>query len=278
MAQAPRVRAATEHDRGSWLHLRHVCCPELGVAQHEAAITRVLAHPFQRAAFVCVDALVQLQGVVEVSRRPWVDGCESGPVGYVEALCISPDADAGLAARLVSAAEDWSRKHGCREMACWASPSTGSEQAACLDLGYREVARLVVYAKPLPSAPRTAPSAPLPGKAPEEGAAAMPLASAGAVASLRPARLVVHTLLWIGGLASIWQTRLWSEDIFYGGVLPLMDIAFLVYAVLLVGLARYRQHTHRTALDGSRNLLHVAERTPTQGGSSRDHGPRQDGS
>jgi aminoglycoside 6'-N-acetyltransferase I len=69
------------------------------------------------AVFVAERAGKVLCGFVEASIRPWVDGCATKPVGYVEGWFVDPDSRRqGIGRALVRAAEDWARAKGCSQM------------------------------------------------------------------------------------------------------------------------------------------------------------------
>ena len=57
-------------------------------------------------------------GFVEVGSRPYADGCETSPVGYIEAWYVDPDVRrSGYGRGLLKAAENWARSRGYHEMA-----------------------------------------------------------------------------------------------------------------------------------------------------------------
>lgn len=231
------VRAATEHDREEWLRLRERCWPERGRRHHESAIELILQRRFQHTALLCVHREAGVVGLAEASRRPRVDGCESAPVGYLESLYVEPEHRAGEALqRLVAAAEAWAAAHGCREMAAAAQPGDAQADAAHRALGYAEALQLVVYRKPLAATAAT-------GGAPPQPAA--PVGSGTAPAPARGLRLAVHAGLFCLAGVAFYHTDIWSRDVFRGAVLPLLDAAFVIYALVLAGLWLYRRRTAR---------------------------------
>jgi aminoglycoside 6'-N-acetyltransferase I len=87
-------------------------------------------------------------GFVEVATRPYADGCETSPVGYVEAWYVEPNArQAGLGRSLLLAAEAWARERGYHEMASDAQLDNEVSHAAHRRSGYEEVDRVVQYRK-----------------------------------------------------------------------------------------------------------------------------------
>jgi aminoglycoside 6'-N-acetyltransferase I len=91
-----------------------------------------------------------LGGFLEASIRPWADGCEARPVGYVEGWYVDPDLRRlGVGRALVEAAEAWARSRGCRQMASDAELWNEISHRAHGALGYEETARLVLFKKDL---------------------------------------------------------------------------------------------------------------------------------
>lgn len=89
-------------------------------------------------------------GMIEVSLRNVVDGCLSSPVGYVEGIFVDPaHRGTGLSRRLLSAAEEWCRERGCREIATDAELDNISAQTFHEQMGFEETYRIVEYRKRL---------------------------------------------------------------------------------------------------------------------------------
>ena len=89
-------------------------------------------------------------GFVEVGTRPYADGCDTSPVGYIEAWYVDPDMRRrGCGRALLAAAEDWARGVGCSEIASDAQIDNTVSYTAHLRAGSREVDRVVQFRKPL---------------------------------------------------------------------------------------------------------------------------------
>lgn len=98
--------------------------------------------------FVAERAAGCLGGFLEAGTRPYADGCDTSPVGYVEGWYVDPDLRRhGVGGLLVRAAEEWARSIGCREMASDTTLDNDTSIAAHEALGYREVERLIHFAK-----------------------------------------------------------------------------------------------------------------------------------
>jgi aminoglycoside 6'-N-acetyltransferase I len=143
-------------DAAEWLRMRMALWPESNADTEAREIAHFLADPplpvlpTLHAAFVCSRPDGGLCGFVEVSIRPYADGCETTDVGYLEAWYVDSDfRGRGIGRALVMAAEAWARTRGCREMASDAELTNIVSQAAHQRLGYVETGRVVQYCKAL---------------------------------------------------------------------------------------------------------------------------------
>ena len=91
-----------------------------------------------------------LAGFVEAASRLYAEGCDTSPVGYVEAWYIDEDVRRqGYGRALLEAAEDWARGRGYREMASDALLDNETSHRAHKASGYAEVERIVTFRKAL---------------------------------------------------------------------------------------------------------------------------------
>ena len=91
-----------------------------------------------------------LAGFVEVGARPYADGCDTSPVGYIEAWYVDADVRrVGHGRGLLAAAEEWARRRGYREMASDSTLDNETSHAAHRRAGYAEVDRVVQFRKVL---------------------------------------------------------------------------------------------------------------------------------
>lgn len=143
------IRRATHEDRSSWLRLRHRLWPDAPAEYLALDLDQRLADP-DYAVFVASGGDDVLIAFVETGLRSYAEGCESSPVGYIEAWYVDEHIRGQKLGRdLVYAAEHWAREKGCREMASdtWLDNQSGIE--AHLRVGYFEVDRLVHFVKRL---------------------------------------------------------------------------------------------------------------------------------
>ena len=91
-----------------------------------------------------------LAGFVEAGSRPYAEGCDTSPVGYVEAWWVDDDLRRqGYGRALLQAAEDWARSQGYSEMASDALLDNVASHRAHEASGYSEVERIVTFRKSL---------------------------------------------------------------------------------------------------------------------------------
>lgn len=89
-------------------------------------------------------------GFVEVGSRPYAEGCDTSPVGYIEGWWVAEDMRRkGVGRALLTAAEDWSRSMGWKEMGSDALTDNIDSHRAHGRCGYEEVERLVMFRKTL---------------------------------------------------------------------------------------------------------------------------------
>ena len=91
-----------------------------------------------------------LVGFAEVSRRAGAEGCEPGPVAYLEGWYVAPDfRRSGVGRALVAAGEAWARAEGLRELASDTELANEASAAAHRALGFDEVAIIRCFRKPI---------------------------------------------------------------------------------------------------------------------------------
>jgi aminoglycoside 6'-N-acetyltransferase I len=141
------IRRATYEDKSNWLRLRQRLWPDAPVEYLDFDLDKRLADP-DYAVFVASGGDAHLIAFIEAGLRDHGEGCETSPVGYIEAWYVDERLRGQKLGRdLVHAAEQWAREKGCREMASDTWLENEASIAAHLRLGYRETERLVHFAK-----------------------------------------------------------------------------------------------------------------------------------
>src|SRR4051812_20960086 len=144
------VRAYRDTDWPEWLRMSVALFPEHS-AEDLASGMRESRRRADLEVFLAAREDGSLAGFVEAGSRPYADGCDTSPVGYVEAWYVDPDVRrAGYGRALLQAAEEWARGQGYAEMASDALLDNEISHTAHLAAGYEEVGRVVQFRKVLP--------------------------------------------------------------------------------------------------------------------------------
>jgi aminoglycoside 6'-N-acetyltransferase I len=137
-----------EHER--WLRLRKRLWPETTPAQLALEAEEIVADPDRNGVLVAAPRGGEPVGFVEVAIRDWAEGCDTRPVGYLEAWYVDAEhRRSGLGRRLVEAAERWASARGCTEMGSDAELQNVVSHKAHRALGYVEVGPVVLFSKKL---------------------------------------------------------------------------------------------------------------------------------
>ena len=142
------IRRVTLEDKAEWFNMRKGIWPEAPDDYMSFDMDNILASDNDAIFFAVVD--VRPVGMIEARLREYGEGCETSPVGYIEAWFVYPEMRGrGIAGVLTLAAEDWARSKGCTEMASDTWLDNGSSIRAHLKMGYFEVERLAHFVKRL---------------------------------------------------------------------------------------------------------------------------------
>lgn len=140
-----RIREYRPSDRHAYQQLREKLWPDCSDSDNDSWFAREDA-----TTFVAEREDGSLCGFVEVGSRPYAEGCESSPVGYIEGWWVDAEMrERGIGRGLIGAAEQWARARGYKEMASDALIDNAVSHSAHLALGYAEVERLVTFRKSL---------------------------------------------------------------------------------------------------------------------------------
>jgi aminoglycoside 6'-N-acetyltransferase I len=152
------VRPATERDDATWLELRRALWPEYDVPYHESEIARFFAGELKMplAVLIAEDSAGSALGFVELSIRPYAEGCVTDRVAFLEGWYVIPQArHRGVGRKLVDASEEWARGQACSEFASDALADNVASARAHRALGFEEVAIIRCFRKSLRSQDRS---------------------------------------------------------------------------------------------------------------------------
>jgi aminoglycoside 6'-N-acetyltransferase I len=89
-------------------------------------------------------------GFLELSVRPYANGCDSMPVPFIEGWYVKPEAQRrGVGRALIRAAEDWSRERGFVEIGSDTELANEDSVEAHERCGFAETERIVYLRKRL---------------------------------------------------------------------------------------------------------------------------------
>jgi aminoglycoside 6'-N-acetyltransferase I len=143
------IRSVNGGDRECWLRMRDALWPS-SADEHAREIDRYFAAEVREPLEVLIAFDEEAIGFVELSIRPYAEGCETDRVAFVEGWYVQPDArGTGVGAALIRAAEEWARSQGCTEIASDTEADNVSSAAAHLALGFEETAVVRCFRKPL---------------------------------------------------------------------------------------------------------------------------------
>ena len=143
------IRRATPEDKPEWVRMRQGLWPDAPLEYLIFDLDELLANS-DAGIFVASDSQGRLIGFIETGLRDHGEGCETSPVGYIEAWYVDPHVRGQKLGRdLVHTAEQWAREKGCTEMASDTWLENEASIAAHLKLGYYEIERLVHFVKRL---------------------------------------------------------------------------------------------------------------------------------
>jgi aminoglycoside 6'-N-acetyltransferase I len=149
------VRQAMPSDLEQLSRLREALWPKVSALEHARELAPILGGEtpgrMPLVNFVAETVDGTLVGFAEVDLRSHADGCNpEQPVGYLEGWYVAEEARrSGVGQRLLSAAQDWARSHGCVEMASDTWMDNSLSQACHEALGFEVVDRCVHYRKTL---------------------------------------------------------------------------------------------------------------------------------
>lgn len=149
------IRLAQPSDHDDLVRLFVALWPRSSAEEHAQELTAILGgNPPVTTPLIILVAEAndgRLVGFLEVDLRSHADGCNPAqPVGYIEGWYVTQDhRHQGTGKRLLAAAEDWARSHGCVEMASDTWIDNEVSQRVHESLGYEVVDRCVHYRKML---------------------------------------------------------------------------------------------------------------------------------
>lgn len=131
----------------SWVNMGKDLWPESSIEELETEFSASMANNREE----CLVYLIKEKpvGFINLSmRHDYVNGTHSSPVGYIEGIYVKEAyRKKGIAKRLVEAGEEWSRAHGCQEMASDVLLENKASATFHKNIGFSEAERVVYFVK-----------------------------------------------------------------------------------------------------------------------------------
>jgi aminoglycoside 6'-N-acetyltransferase I len=146
------VRLAMQTDVDAWCAMRAALWPDEDADELRREADAYFRAPDRRlaAVFIGVDSSARAVGMLELSLRPYADGCTASPVPYVEGWYVAEAARRQRIGRaLMDAAERWAVEQGYDEMASDVLIGNAPSLRAHGALGFDEVERAIHLRKQL---------------------------------------------------------------------------------------------------------------------------------
>lgn len=143
------IRQATIHDVAALAGLALRLWPHHTLEELTEDFSTLLSQR-ECACFLLMDADLPVGFAQCQLRRDYVEGTDSSPVGYLEAVYVSaPYRRQGHARSLVRTCEAWAQSLGCVEFASDCELENDVSQAFHLGIGFREANRIICFTKVL---------------------------------------------------------------------------------------------------------------------------------
>jgi aminoglycoside 6'-N-acetyltransferase I len=135
------------HLRSEWVRLRHALWHD-GVDSLDAQLDQLQRAGVPYVGFLACKGGGKAVAFAEASLRPYVNGCDTSPVVFLEGLYVEPASRRqSIARQLVNTAEAWGRKAGCTEFASDIRADNHASHATHLALGFAETEHVIYFRK-----------------------------------------------------------------------------------------------------------------------------------
>ena len=131
--------------------LRTALWPQDSYEEHLADLADLCDNHGMKA-WLAFDSTATAIGFLELSTRPYVNGCLYRPVAFIEGIYCAPAwQQSGLGAALVKVAEDWAKAEGIREIASDTYAENWAARHAHQKWGFQETETVTYFRKHLSS-------------------------------------------------------------------------------------------------------------------------------
>ena len=151
--QSIQIYKCQETDFKDIAVIRHKLWPHETLDEHVAEITDLMTH-YDYHAWLAYDGdktdKKEAIGFMELSVRPYVNGCLYRPVAFLEGIYCQPDyQQRGIGAQLVEIAEEWAKNKSIQELASDAYLENSLSHKAHARWGFAQTEKVVYFRKKL---------------------------------------------------------------------------------------------------------------------------------
>lgn len=142
-----KIRQAMQPDYSKWIEMRKKLWPKSSFDE-----LKEWAHLLEAKAFICYFAEIdgEIAGFIEIASRPYVNGCSSSPVAFVEGIWVDTAFQKqGIGLQLIRQAEAWARSQGMKELGSDTRIESEHSIHAHKSWGFIETERVVYFCKTL---------------------------------------------------------------------------------------------------------------------------------
>ncbi|HEL2002851.1 GNAT family N-acetyltransferase [Streptococcus suis] len=142
------IRAVTERSLPTWT----LFASQVWQTSEQVLIEKFLNNEFPFEFLYYSQSEEPIAWISLSLRHDYVEGCQAGPVAYLEGIFISPNyRSQGIAEELLHFAECWARSRGISQLGSDAELDNLLSQNFHIKHGFREVSRTVHYVRNLNS-------------------------------------------------------------------------------------------------------------------------------
>jgi aminoglycoside 6'-N-acetyltransferase I len=145
------IAPITIRESDAWTRMRRALWPG-DDDEHQKEVFRFLGgeRKVTDRVFVAKNVAGEVVGFIELSIRPFAEGCVTDRIAYFEGMYVDPSVRGkGIGRSLIRAAEEWGRSMGCKEVASDTEISNETSVAVHNAMGFVEVNRVVCFRKDL---------------------------------------------------------------------------------------------------------------------------------
>jgi aminoglycoside 6'-N-acetyltransferase I len=249
-----KVRIARPDDLSYLLTLRCALWPDIELRHHESMLHRRADNAARCITIILESGDREVCGFAEATREMALGG-EAARVQLDAVFVTPPMRGKGGARQLLDAVQRWAHGRGASDLFCDLPLEDEQALAMLQRLGFADGERRVrtTLAINVPMEVESPRAAEVLGGADEASEAVLASASGDEFELVQmqkvrsPVALIVNVVLFVCAVLSFANTNIYSKNMVSGMLLPLLDVAFVLYFSLLFIAMRYRKRADSTA-------------------------------